>query len=117
MVTDCVEIFFLIYSVGVVGELVAFISFLSLSVSVFLESVKHLIDVIFIIPRRESNATALFTAHGHGTFTCHWPHFSRKKHISLEHIHSLIDHPEFIFGVGIYATISNCVLAVALLCT
>ncbi|CAM4740320.1 unnamed protein product [Rotaria magnacalcarata] len=83
--------------VGVVGELVAFISFLSLSVSVFLESVKHLIDVVFILPQRENNSTALFTAHGH------------------EHIHSIIDHPKFILGVGLYATISNCLLGVAIL--
>lgn len=34
----------------------------------------------------------------------------------LEHIHSLIDHPYIILGVGIYATISNCVLGVAILC-
>ncbi|CAM4919297.1 unnamed protein product [Rotaria socialis] len=78
--------------VGVVGELVAFVSFLSLSISVFLESIKHLIDVVFIIPKRESNSSAIFTAHGH------------------EHIHSLIDHPYFILGIGIYATISNCSL-------
>lgn len=51
-----------------VGELVAFISFLSLSVSVFLESVKHLIDVVFIIPKQESNSEEIFTAHGHGKF-------------------------------------------------
>lgn len=42
--------------------------------------------------------------------------FALKVHRSLEHIHSLIDHPEFIFGVGVYATISNCVLGVVLLC-
>ncbi|CAM4804974.1 unnamed protein product [Rotaria magnacalcarata] len=78
--------------VGVVGELVAFVSFLSLSISVFLESIKHLIDVVFIIPKRESNSSAIFTAHGH------------------EHMHSLIDHPYFILGIGIYATISNCSL-------
>lgn len=62
-----------------VGELVAFISFLSLSVSVFLESVKHLIDVVFIIPRRESNASALFTAHGHGKFNLTVTHISRQN--------------------------------------
>lgn len=33
-----------------------------------------------------------------------------------EHIHSLIDRPLIILGVGIYATISNCLLAIALLC-
>ncbi|CAF2770421.1 unnamed protein product [Rotaria sp. Silwood2] len=83
--------------VGVVGELVAFISFISLSVSVFLESVKHLVDVIFIIPKQESNSSKVYTAHGR------------------EHIHSLIDHPNFILGVGIYATISNCLLGIAIL--
>ncbi|CAF4381469.1 unnamed protein product, partial [Adineta steineri] len=85
--------------VGVVGELVAFISFFSLSISVFLESIKHLVDVIFVIPERETNSSTLFTAHGH------------------EHIHSLIDHPRFILSVGIYATLSNCLLGVAILCT
>jgi hypothetical protein len=49
-----------------VGELVAFIAFFSLSISVFLESIKHIIDVIFVIPKQESNSTILFTAHGHG---------------------------------------------------
>ncbi|CAF0959064.1 unnamed protein product [Adineta steineri] len=83
--------------VGVVGELVAFISFFSLSISVFLESIKHLVDVIFVIPERETNSSTLFTAHGH------------------EHIHSLIDHPRFILSVGIYATLSNCLLGVAIL--
>lgn len=52
-----------------VGELVAFISFLSLSVSVFLESVKHLIDVIFILPQRESHGEEKLKAHGHGKFS------------------------------------------------
>lgn len=83
--------------VGVVGELVAFVSFLSLSVSVFLETVKHLIDVVFIIPKRESNSSKVLSAHGH------------------EHIHSLIDHPEFILGVGVYATVSNCLLGAAII--
>ena len=36
--------------------------------------------------------------------------------IDLEHIHSLIDHPYFILGVGFYATISNCLLGIAILC-
>ncbi|CAF1049568.1 unnamed protein product [Rotaria sp. Silwood1] len=83
--------------IGVVGELVAFISFLSLSISVFLESIKHIIDVLFVIPKRETNSSALFTAHGH------------------EHIHSLIDHPYFILGLGIYATISNILLGILIL--
>ncbi|CAF1321650.1 unnamed protein product [Rotaria sordida] len=83
--------------VGVVGELVAFVSFLSLSISVFLESIKHIVDVIFVIPKRESNSSALFTAHGH------------------EHMHSLIDHPHFILFVGIYATISNILLGIGIL--
>ncbi|CAF3591783.1 unnamed protein product [Rotaria sordida] len=83
--------------VGVVGELVAFVSFLSLSVSVFLESLKHIIDVIFVIPKQESNSSKLHTAHGH------------------EHVHSLIDHPNFILAVGIYATVSNCLLGIAIL--
>lgn len=83
--------------VGVVGELVAFISFLSLSISVFLETVKHLIDVVFIIPKREFNSSKVLSAHGH------------------EHVHSLIDHPEFILGVGVYATISNCLLGAAII--
>ena len=54
--------------VGVVGELVAFISFLSLSISVFLESIKHLIDVVVFIPKRENESTLVLTAHGHGQF-------------------------------------------------
>ncbi|CAF3055391.1 unnamed protein product [Rotaria sp. Silwood2] len=83
--------------VGVVGELVAFVCFLSLSISVFLESIKHIIDVVIVIPKRESNSSALFTAHGH------------------EHFHSLIDHPYFILGVGIYATISNILLGIVIL--
>ncbi|CAF1275302.1 unnamed protein product [Didymodactylos carnosus] len=53
--------------VGVVGELIAFISFCSLSVSVFMESIKHVIDIIFVLPRREYNST-IFTAHGHGKY-------------------------------------------------
>ena len=53
---------------GVVGELVAFISFLSLSISVFLESVKHMSDVIFAIPKQENNHSDLYTGHGHGRF-------------------------------------------------
>jgi hypothetical protein len=47
-----------------VGELVAFISFFSLSISVFLESMKHIIDVIFLIPKGDNST--VFTAHGHG---------------------------------------------------
>jgi len=49
--------------VGVVGELVAFIAFFSLSISVFLESIKHIIDVVFVIPNRENNSAT------HGKFS------------------------------------------------
>ena len=99
--------------VGVVGELVAFVSFLSLSVSVFLEMLKHLVDVVFIIPTRENNSLTLLTPHGNGQFK----HLNdRRRASSLEHIHSLIDNPKFILGVGIYATISNVLLGTAILC-
>ena len=57
---------FVVPSVGVVGEVIAFIAFLSLSITVFLESIKHMVDVAFIIPKRESDDAARFTAHGHG---------------------------------------------------
>lgn len=83
--------------VGVVGELVAFVSFLSLSVSVFLESLKHVFDIIVVYPSREKNNSIVLTAHG------------------KEHHHSLIDHPDFILGVGIYATISNVLLGLGVL--
>lgn len=56
----------LIELVGVVGELVAFISFLSLSVSVFLESLKHVFDIIVVYPSREKNNSIVLTAHGKG---------------------------------------------------
>jgi hypothetical protein len=49
--------------VGVVGELVAFIAFFSLSISVFLESMKHIIDVVFVIPKGENNSAT------HGKFS------------------------------------------------
>ena len=57
---------FVMPAVGVVGEVIAFIAFLSLSISVFSESIKHMIDVMFIIPQRESDDAAWFTAHGYG---------------------------------------------------
>ncbi|UJR09553.1 hypothetical protein I4U23_013789 [Adineta vaga] len=79
--------------IGVVGELVAFICFISLSISVFLESIKHLIDVVFLIPQQEKNTTSLPTAHNH----------------------ALIYRPHFIFGIGAYATISNCLLGITML--
>ncbi|UJR36563.1 hypothetical protein I4U23_029282 [Adineta vaga] len=86
--------------VGVVGELVAFVGFFSLSISVFLESLKHLYDVTFVIPKQEKNCSVTYTAHGHG-----------------HHHHSLIDYPKFILGIGMYATLSNFVLAVILIYT
>ena len=109
---------FSILKVGVVGELVAFIAFLSLSISVFLESLKHIIDIIFVIPKQESNSTILFTAHGERKFcerrkcSIEW----KSKIYDLDHIHSLIDRPELILGVGIYATVSGCLLGIAILC-
>lgn len=35
----------------------------------------------------------------------------------LEHFHSLIDHPQLILAIGIYATISNLFLAIPIICT
>jgi hypothetical protein len=52
-----------------VGELVAFVSFLSLSISVFLESVKHLVDILIVFPQRENGSDVLLTAHGDGQLT------------------------------------------------
>ena len=52
--------------VGVVGELVAFVSFLALSLSVFLESLKHVFDIVVIYPSKEENASITLTAHGSG---------------------------------------------------
>ncbi|CAF0998217.1 unnamed protein product [Adineta steineri] len=83
--------------IGVLGELVAFIGFISLSISVFLESIKHLVDVIFVIPQQENNSTVLHAAHSH------------------QHIRSLIEHPYFVLGIGLYATISNCLLGIIIL--
>jgi hypothetical protein len=37
-------------------------------------------------------------------------------YLFIEHIHSLIDRPYFILGVGIYATVSNCLLGMIILC-
>lgn len=78
-----------------------------------MESMKHLIDVTVIIPQRESNSTQTLKAHGHGEWRARR---INEMLVSLEHIHSLIDHPSIILGVGIYATISNFLLGVAILC-
>ena len=71
---------------------------------------------MFIIPQRESNSSMLFTAHGHGKFDLKVEFHMKNKYLYLEHMHSLIDHPHFILHVGIYATISNCLLGIAILC-
>lgn len=52
---------------GVFGELVAFVSFLSLSISVFLESLKHVFDIIVVFPLKEKNTSVILTAHGKGS--------------------------------------------------
>ncbi|CAF0941425.1 unnamed protein product [Adineta ricciae] len=84
--------------IGVLGELVAFICFIALSVSVFFESIKHVVNVIFVNSQRENNSTSLFSAHSH------------------EQNLNLTNYTHFILGIGIYGTISNCLLGFVILC-
>lgn len=68
-------------------------SFFSLSISVFLESLKHLIDVIWILQKQENQTNTMFLS---------------------EHSHGLIARPHVILGIGLYATLSSCLLAFAM---
>ena len=103
--------------VGVLGELVAFICFIALSVSVFFESIKHVINVIFVNSQRENNSTSSFPVHNHGKNI----HLNLKAtHLTvclyLEHNLNLTNYTHFILGIGIYGTISNCLLGFVILC-